>query len=121
VLLVLVVAVIAAGVAQTMTDTTSSGRALTAGVWAGAVMSLVVFLWGMGMAVASPERLALDPSVVARYSGSELIAANLGETAVPYILGLIGGPLIGAFSATLGIAVSGVSASWRRHENASGQ
>jgi hypothetical protein len=59
--------------------------------------------------------------VVARHTGSELIAANLGEIAVVYILGLIAGPLIGAFCAALGIAFPSVSASWRRRENPNSQ
>lgn len=115
---VLVIGIVAAAAVRTARETPATVEALAAGVWTGMLIGLVVFLLGMGMATASPGRLALDPSVVARHTGSELIAANLGETAVLYILGLVVGPVMGALGGALGIAFAETRTTWQERGKA---
>jgi hypothetical protein len=91
----------------------SPRQAITAGIWVGAMTALTNFLLDLGMAVAAPQRLAIDPSVAARHTGSDLLAANLGEQTVIYIMGLVGWPILGAFAAALGFMLSDIRTSRR--------
>jgi len=103
-LAVLVLLTIAA--IKAVRDSGSPVQALIAGGWAGALAALGAFIWGMAMAVAAPQRLAVDPSVAASHGGADLIAANLGEQSVIYILGLIAGPMLGVFAAVIGMVIA---------------
>jgi hypothetical protein len=106
--LAVLVAIGCAVVAAAVHATRRAGPAgaLPAGVVAGAAAALLAFLVDVSAAAAAPARLALDSDVVAHHSGADLVAANLGETAVLYILALVAGPLLGMIGGAVGLAVA---------------
>lgn len=90
---------------KALRDNGSPVQAVLAGGWGGGIAALGAFLCGLAMSVAAPDRLATDPSVASRHSGADLIAANLGEQSVVYILGLVVGPLVGLVAAVIATAI----------------
>ncbi|HZM81472.1 MAG TPA: hypothetical protein VFC19_37590 [Candidatus Limnocylindrales bacterium] len=96
---------------KALRDNGSPVQAMIAGGWGGGIAALAAFLCYGVMAVAAPERLPIDPSVASRHSGADLIAANLGEQSVVYILGLAGWPMVGLLSA----AFVTIAAGSKRH------
>jgi hypothetical protein len=92
---------LALAAAKALRDSGSPVQALIAGGWGGGIAALGAFLCFAAMAVAAPERLAVDASVASRHTGADLIAANLGEQSVVYLLGLAAGPMAGLLVAAL--------------------
>ena len=99
---------------KTLRDTGSPALAMIAGAWGGGIAALGAFLCGMAMSIADPQRLAIDSNVAARHTGADLIAANLGEQSVIYVLGLGAGPMAGLFAAAATIIASARPAPIRR-------
>jgi hypothetical protein len=97
-------AAIAARVAAKRTGLFEQG--VMAGVWSGMAGALTNLVVGMILILSFASRLPVDSDVLrTNHTQHDIIAANVGETLVGYILFLFAGPLAGMLFGMLGAAL----------------
>ncbi len=77
------------------------------GLWTGMTAALVNLAIGMALVLAFPSRVPMDDDVLRNnHTASQILAANVGEHLVGYILFLVLGPIMGAIFGMIGLAMA---------------
>lgn len=77
------------------------------GVWTGMTAALVNLAIGTALVLAFPSRVPMDDDVLrANHTAPDILAANIGEHLVGYVLFLVLGPLLGAVFGMIGMSLA---------------
>jgi len=81
-------------------------RVVLTGAATGMYAALANLIGGLILVLVLPGRVPLDPSVLNHYhTPTDILGASVGEDLVPYVLLLLGWPLVGTFLGIIGNAI----------------